>query len=310
MRRSDARTSAAKHAIICVCLALSWLACDGEDPQPPTGPDPIAPPSARITEPRNGATVNAPVVAASGTFMPPGLGDSREIWVLVWPELAGGKAFPQSPNSSRGDAAILDRANHTWSLPISLGGPNQRYRVSVHTADLGASRALRDGLIDAARTAMFPGLFPDQLPQNGFVEHDSVTIVKLEPPISMQVTEPRDGAVVPTSTTVVRGTYAPQSLVDDRTIWVLVWPALAGGKGYPQSPNAAAGDPATIMRSTQMWSSAVALGGPPQSYRISVHTADADATTVLRERPATAVQRPRRKRSPVVPGRRRRAREA
>lgn len=251
---------------------------------PANGPTAVvaAPIAVEIDEPRPLATVTTPTVTASGRFSPTALTDAVEIWVIVWPELAGGKAYPQSPQASLGTAATIDQANQRWSTPISLGGPDQTYRVSVHTGDMSASRALRETLIAWATSGNFAGLLRDQLPQPpALEERQSITIVKREPPSSVRIVDPADGARPTASGIVVRGTYSPQTLVDARTIWVLVWPAQADGKAYPQSPNAGVGEPATVIRASQTWSVPAGLGGPPQSYRISVHTADADASRVL-----------------------------
>lgn len=63
-------------------------------------------------------------------------------------------------------------------------------------------------------------------------------------------------------------------------LWVFVWPEQAPGKGWPQSPDADRGLPAAKdPRGT--WLVGVNLGGPPQSYDITVHTASLQASREL-----------------------------
>jgi hypothetical protein len=97
--------------------------------------------------------------------------------------------------------------------------------------------------------------------------------------VVVQITFPANGAVLTTPDLTIAGTYSPAGLRDD--IWVLIWPEFAPGVAYAQSPNAAAGEPATVDRVNQRWSVPAGLGGPAQSYEISVHIASEAASQVL-----------------------------
>lgn len=251
--------------------------------QPGVTPITLAPPSANITSPINGETVRTASITVRGNFSPADLAATKDLWVIVFPQM-NDRGYPQSPNAQRGDPALIDQAGRTWSTPTALGGPNQRYRIAIYTAESGASNALRDHVSGWWLTGRFLGLTAAQMPQPpGLTEMQSIMITKEEPPASIAITSHRNGDVVNASTITVFGSYAPQTLVDDRQIWVLVWPEQAGGKAYPQSPNAGGGDPATLNRAAQTWSTPVSLGGPPQTYRLSVHTADAEASRFLHD---------------------------
>jgi hypothetical protein len=106
------------------------------------------------------------------------------------------------------------------------------------------------------------------------------TVEDLLAQVVVQITEPANGAVLNSSDIVVRGTYSPAGLRDD--IWLFVVPEQAGGTYYHQSPNAAAGDPATVDRVNQRWSVPTGLGGPPQSYQLVVYIANEAASLALR----------------------------
>ena len=272
-------------ALVGHCL-LGWAACGDSETNMPTGVTPTSrgASSAEITIPTDMQTVTSFEITVEGTYQPAGLTDSNDIWIIVWPALAGGKGFPQSPEPQVGAPAVIDRLAQRWSTPATLGGPNQTYKISVHTANIAASRALREYLIRATDTGDFGGLLPEQLPQPpDLLEHDSISITKMEPPVNLRITAPVDGAGLAQREIVIRGRYSPPSLPNDRDIWIVVWPELAGGKGYPQSSNAALGDPALIIGASQAWSVPVTLGGPPQSYRISAHTSDRTTSSVLRD---------------------------
>lgn len=86
---------------------------------------------------------------------------------------------------------------------------------------------------------------------------------------------PRDGGSV-AATSEVEGTYGADV---DEDIWVIVWPAEAPDRGWPQSDNAAAGAPAT--KSTGTWRVTSSFGGIPQNYDIAVYTATSAASNYL-----------------------------
>jgi hypothetical protein len=93
----------------------------------------------------------------------------------------------------------------------------------------------------------------------------------------LTITSPADNSVV-MDDTLASGTCSP-SIAGD--IWVFVWPGRAPGKGWPQSPDADKGAPAT--RNQEKWSTPISFGGPPQSYEIAVYVATPAASRRLSE---------------------------
>ena len=98
------------------------------------------------------------------------------------------------------------------------------------------------------------------------------------PTASATITDPPAGRSIDTAAITVSGVYSPpgQGLTDH--IWILVWPDLAPGVGFPQSSNAGIGEPAVKDAVNSRWSVIATFGGPPQGYDITVYT----ATAVLR----------------------------
>lgn len=155
--------------------ALPSIGCSWETPAAPTVEDLLAQVVVRITEPANGALLPSSDITVRGTYTPAGLRD--DIWVFVWPEMAGRTGYHQSPNAAVGDPSTVDRPNQRWSCPTGLGGPAQSYELSAHIANESASTALRNYLIIWTMQGFFPGLTPEQLPP-GLIEKHRITIRK------------------------------------------------------------------------------------------------------------------------------------
>jgi hypothetical protein len=161
---------------------------------------------------------------------------------------------------------------------VNLGGPPQGYILSICSATAAASDRI-SGILRAWATANnYAGMTAAELA--GCTEHQRIRTTRERPAATVgaavRITVPADGAVTSANFTA-RGTYT-QGLAEN--IWVLVWPAEAPGRGWPQSPNAAAGAPAVKVSATE-WSVPVTLGGPPQSYVLRAYTADANASSRL-----------------------------
>lgn len=92
----------------------------------------------------------------------------------------------------------------------------------------------------------------------------------------VRISDPKPGAVVREDAVDVSGTYSPKMAED---IWVLVWPAKAPRKFWPQSNDGTKGEAAT--KQDGKWTVQCALGGPPQKYEIAVYTANHAASKVL-----------------------------
>lgn len=99
----------------------------------------------------------------------------EDIWVLVWPELAPGKGWPQSPDAKKGKPAR--KKDDKWEVPCYFGGDPQKYGIVVYTATPSASTFISDTLKEWAEDNDFPGLFEDELPE-GLVEQHRITVTK------------------------------------------------------------------------------------------------------------------------------------
>lgn len=152
-----------REALAAGTSALIGATCNNwETPTAPTVDQLVAQVTLQITEPANNSILLSPDIVVSGTYAPADFTDP--VWVLVWPELAGNKGYPQSGNAGIGEPAIVDRSSQRWSVGTGLGGPPQFYDISVHFADPAASRRLSDILIEWTRANFFPGLAPNELP--------------------------------------------------------------------------------------------------------------------------------------------------
>jgi hypothetical protein len=127
-----------------------------------------------IDSPLDGAEVGASLMIeghARGWF-------SGEVWVAVWPELAPGLGWPQSPNAFRGEPALLNREKGTWSSPVFLGGPPQTYEIVVYLASESASEAMRQAMRRWAAYGHYPGIAVAKLP-DGVVEQQRIRVKKV-----------------------------------------------------------------------------------------------------------------------------------
>ncbi len=95
--------------------------------------------------------------------------------------------------------------------------------------------------------------------------------------VAVAITSPREGELLNVADPDVVGT-CPASLAED--IWVFVWPEQAPGMGWPQSAEGLGIKPTN--RDGERWWVRVGLGGPPQRYGISAHTATREASAYLR----------------------------
>ena len=239
-------------------------------PAPSVSATPAAAVSVTIARPTDASTIDTQDVVLTGTYSPSTLGEN--IWALVRPEKAQGLAWPQSENPGAGAPARKD--NSQWSVRATLGGPPQHYDIEVYTADSAASSALSSVLMQWARTGVFAGLTATELPP-GLTSRARVTVFR---GALARITDPSNEGVVTSAGITVRGTYS-EGLGDN--VWVFVWPEQAPDRGWPQSSNPAAGLPAEKTAGRPEWSVSVFLGGPPQRYGVSVHTADAAASSRL-----------------------------
>ena len=152
-----------------VLIASAILLSTGSTCRGPEAPSPMV----TIDSPSDGATVSVRDLTVSGTFAH--VPADETIWVVVWPELAPGQGWPQSPNAAAGQPPV--QGGGLWSSPVSLGGPPQSYVVAVYTASPAASATVRQILTTQAATEFF-GVSRNEL--GGIVEHDQVTIVRTD----------------------------------------------------------------------------------------------------------------------------------
>jgi hypothetical protein len=126
-----------------------------------------------IRTPSNKGVVSNSILV-SGTSDGSAAGD---IWVLVWPELAPGRGWPQSPDAASGSPAVLKRETGEWSTVASFGGRPQSYDIAVYTASRAASRQLSNLLRLWARRGDYPGMTLNQIP-TGLIEQHRITVRK------------------------------------------------------------------------------------------------------------------------------------
>ncbi len=116
-------------------------------------------PGIQITEPADKATIEQAMVSVSGTCPEDLL---QDIWVIVWPEQALGKCWPQSEQPQIGQPAVKN--NGRWSVVCGLGGPNQKYEIAVYTATPNASAFIGKKLREWSSNGEFKGLSVTELP--------------------------------------------------------------------------------------------------------------------------------------------------
>ena len=100
----------------------------------------------------------------------------EDIWVVVWPKLAPGKGWPQSPNAAEGAPAVRDTEKNAWSVPVAFGGPAQSYEIAVYTATKAASAQIGKALKQWAKADKYPGLTSAQLGK--LTERSRITVSK------------------------------------------------------------------------------------------------------------------------------------
>jgi hypothetical protein len=123
-----------------------------------------------ILTPKDGSTVDEDAVEVSGAYSPK---IAEDIWVLVWPEKAAKRFYPQSDDAGQGLPAAKQAGK--WTVLCALGGPAQRYDIVAYTANRSASAALSTTLRKWAESNRYPGL--TKLPE-GLTEQARITIRK------------------------------------------------------------------------------------------------------------------------------------
>jgi hypothetical protein len=126
--------------------------------------------SVRIESPENNSEV-APGIIVTGTVT----GTQNDLWVLVFPELAFGKCWPQSEDPMHGQPASV--VNNKFSTQCYLGGPNQRYDIVVYSTNATASAFFSDLMIRWSRDNNYPGIHISEIPA-GAREEYRVTVTK------------------------------------------------------------------------------------------------------------------------------------
>lgn len=137
---------------------------------PPLTPTPPSE-AVKITDPRDGVSVSSPM-EVSGTY-PEDTED--DIWVIVWPENAPRRGYPQSDAADQGLPAFKE--NGKWFVMSHFGGPPQNYEIAVYTATPSASKFIGDTLKKWVKNNDYPGIHVMDLPE-GLVERDRITVSK------------------------------------------------------------------------------------------------------------------------------------
>lgn len=102
--------------------------------------------------------------------------DSKDdIWVIIWPEKAGGSGWPQSDDAKTGAPAI--KKDGRWSVTCYFGGSSQDYEIAVYTATKSASAFLRDKIIEWYKNGNYPGISATSLPK-GLTERQRIKVKK------------------------------------------------------------------------------------------------------------------------------------
>jgi hypothetical protein len=125
--------------------------------------------SVKIENPADNSTV-PPGITLTGTVT----GANKDLWVLVFPEQAFGRCWPQSEEPSRGEPASV--VNNKFSTQCYLGGPNQKYDIVVYSTNATASAFFSDLLIRWSRDNSYPGIRISEIPA-GAKEECRVTVV-------------------------------------------------------------------------------------------------------------------------------------
>lgn len=149
---------------------LAEKVCSSLVSEPPLTPTPSSE-VIKITDPRDGASVSSPI-EVSGTSLED-LED--DIWVIVWPENAPRRGYPQSDAAEKGLPAFKE--NGKWFVIGHFGGPPQSYEIAVYTATPSASKFIGDTLKKWVENNDYPGIYVMELPK-GLVERDRITVSK------------------------------------------------------------------------------------------------------------------------------------
>lgn len=112
-----------------------------------------------IIQPRNNSSISEETEVI-GTYSDE---ISEDIWVIVWPEKAHGKGWPQSNNAAEGIPALKN--NGRWLVNCFFGGPPQRYDIAIYTSTHSASLFLGDKLKEWYKNNDYRGIsnLPDDL---------------------------------------------------------------------------------------------------------------------------------------------------
>jgi len=124
-----------------------------------------------ITQPANNDMV-AGEADVSGSYDP---SISDDIWVIVWPETAPGRGWPQTDDGREG--LPCTKRDGRWTVHCFFGGPAQSYRVVVYTATPYASQFIASNLRAWFRKNDFMGISRASLPQ-GLKEHGEIKVQK------------------------------------------------------------------------------------------------------------------------------------
>ena len=111
-----------------------------------------------ITQPRNGNSVPGEI-EISGTHSKE---INDDIWVIIWPEKACGKGWPQSNDAESGSPAL--KKNGQWFVYCYFGGPPKKYEIAVYTATDSASLFLGSNLKECYKKNDYKGIYAMNLP--------------------------------------------------------------------------------------------------------------------------------------------------
>jgi hypothetical protein len=262
--------------MVALACASLFANCTGTVTSPtPTGTTPptTAPgPTGTINSP--GGAINRPTIEVSGTYTG---NASSAVWLVVIPDLASNVAFPQSSDPRAGAPAI--RSGGTWRVNATFGGPPQDYTIAVYEATNSAASEIFAQNVRAGSTGLALTATNGYTTIPGAAQGaNRLAAIRVTRGPLAEILDPGGGAEFTRGEITVSGRYA-EGLND--SIWILVWPRLAPGLGYPQSPNASQGLPAAKDPLRLTWTVPVTLGGDPQEYDIRVYYADASASNFL-----------------------------
>lgn len=125
-----------------------------------------------IAQPRNADPISGGGEEVSGTYSDQ---INEDIWVIVWPEKAPGRGWPQSNDAAGG--APAQKKDGRWSVYCYFGGPPQNYDIAVYTATRSASQVLGDKLKEWYGNNDYKGILSANLP-DGLIEKYRVQVSK------------------------------------------------------------------------------------------------------------------------------------